>query len=151
MEATFRSASELDSDRIAEIYLTCRKQFLPYAPLAHSDEEIRRWTKQTLIPGGGVTVAVVNDTIVGFLAVSSDDSYGWIDQVYLDPSMTGSGLGSALVELAKTQVAPPVRLYTFQRNEGARRFYRRHGFREVELTDGSSNEEKTPDVLMEWP
>lgn len=151
MHVTFRAATEADALRIAEIYLNSRKQFLPYAPLAHTDDEIREWTAQVLIPSGRVTVAVDNGSIVGFLAVSNDNSYGWIDQIYLDPSVTGAGLGSDLVKLAKNQVAPPIRLYTFQQNEAARRFYRRHGFREIELTDGSGNEEKTPDVLLEWP
>jgi len=40
--------------------------------------------------------------------------------------------------------------WVFQRNEGARRFYERHGCRLVELTDGSGNEEKEPDALYEW-
>jgi len=151
MNITFRNARDIDAERVAEIYLSSRKRFLPYAPLAHTDEEIRCWARQILIPTDGVTLAIAHDTVIGFLAVSHDDTHGWIDQLYLEPSALGSGLGSAFLELAKTQIAPPIRLYTFQENEGARRFYRRHGFREIELTDGSSNEEKTPDVLMEWP
>ena len=42
-------------------------------------------------------------------------------------------------------------LWTFQVNVGARRFYERHGFRAVELTDGSANEEHEPDVRYVWP
>ena len=38
----------------------------------------------------------------------------------------------------------------FQKNEGARRFYERHGFRLVRLTDGDGNMEKEPDALYEW-
>jgi GNAT superfamily N-acetyltransferase len=151
MQVVLTSASKCDADRIAEIYLASRKQFLSYAPLAHTDDEIRTWIRQTLLPSGGLTKAVANDSIVGFLAISHDQLHGWIDQLYLVPSATGSGLGSTFVERAKMQLGPPIRLYTFQANEGARRFYLRHGFREIELTDGSGNEEKTPDVLMEWP
>jgi hypothetical protein len=32
----------------------------------------------------------------------------------------------------------------------ARRFYERHGLRAVRFTDGTGNEEKTPDALYEW-
>jgi len=39
-------------------------------------------------------------------------------------------------------------LYTFARNEGARRFYERHGFRAIAF--GQENEENEPDVLYEW-
>lgn len=42
-----------------------------------------------------------------------------------------------------------VRLYTFQAHRSARRFYERHGFVAIELTDGSGNEERIPDVLYE--
>lgn len=151
MPVIFRKATESDAEQVAAIYLAARRQFLPYAPLAHTDEEVRTWVWQTLVPSGGVTVAVVDDAIVGFLAVSRDHFHGWLDHLYLAPSTVGSGLGSALLDLAKAQLGAPVRVYTFQENEGARRFYRRHGFREIELTDGSMNEEGTPDVLMEWP
>jgi hypothetical protein len=43
-----------------------------------------------------------------------------------------------------------VRLWTFQKNAAAIRFYLAHGFREVERTDGSRNEEREPDILLEW-
>lgn len=151
MQIIFRKAEKKDSEEISEIFLTSRKKFLSYAPLAHTDEEVRLWIRQTLVPSGGVTVAVAKGTIAGFLAVSHHGSHGWVDHLYLAPSATGSGLGTALLELAKTQLPHPIRLWTFQENEGSRRFYRRHGFREIEFTDGSNNEEKTADVLMEWP
>jgi hypothetical protein len=38
----------------------------------------------------------------------------------------------------------------FQRNEQARRFYEHRGFRFVELTDGSANAERMPDVRYRW-
>ena len=151
MQVRFRGAQLVDAERIACIYVTSRKRPIPYAGLVHTDEAILSWIKQALIPQGGVTVAIVESHIQGFLVVSRSAPFGWIDQLYVDPTSVGLGLGSALVELAKTQVGPPLRVYTFQQNESARRFYRHHGFREIELTDGSANEEKTPDVLMEWP
>jgi hypothetical protein len=43
----------------------------------------------------------------------------------------------------------PTRVYTFQANSGARRFYERHGFAAIQLTDGQGNEEHCPDVLYE--
>jgi hypothetical protein len=42
-----------------------------------------------------------------------------------------------------------LRLYTFQCNQGARRFYERHGFIAVAFGDGSSNEEGEPDIRYE--
>lgn len=150
MQVTLRQATVADEDHVADIYLASRKQYLPYAPLAHTDEAVRTWISSQLIPTGGVTVAVSEDLVVGFLAVSKDNLYGWIDHLYLDPSTVGMGVGSILVEHAKVILGAPIRLYTFQENVDARRFYTRHGFKEIELTDGALNEEKVPDVLLEW-
>jgi putative acetyltransferase len=43
-----------------------------------------------------------------------------------------------------------VRLWTFQVNARSRAFYRRQGFVEALFTDGAANEEKQPDVMLEW-
>lgn len=43
----------------------------------------------------------------------------------------------------------PLRLYTFQANHGAMRFYERHDFLAIAFTDGQANEERCPDVLYE--
>lgn len=151
MDTSFRIATEHDSERIADIYLASRKRYLSYAPLAHTDSAVRSWIRYQLIPTGNVTIVSVDGSVRGFLAVSKDSSYGWIDHVYLDPSAVGMGLGSLLLREAKSLLGAPIRLYTFQQNQGARRFYRKHEFREIEYSDGALNEERTPDVLMEWP
>lgn len=134
-----------------DIYLTSRKRYISYAPLAHTDEAVRLWIKQQLVPTGNVTVALFEGSVVGFVAISRQEPHGWIDHLYLDPKAVGVGVGSLLLSRAMRLLGSPIRLYTFQQNDGARRFYRRHGFREIEFSDGALNEEKTPDVLLEWP
>ena len=42
-----------------------------------------------------------------------------------------------------------LRLWTFESNLGAQRFYERHGFRPIERTAGD-NEEGAPDILYVW-
>jgi GNAT superfamily N-acetyltransferase len=150
VETVFRAATAADAARVAEVYLASRKAFLPYAPLAHSDADVRRWVADVLIPAGGVIVAVERGEIVGMMALSRDGERGWIEQLYLDPSAVARGLGAALLERAKRELGAPIRLYTFQANAGARRFYERHGFRALAFGDGSGNEEGCPDVLYEW-
>jgi GNAT superfamily N-acetyltransferase len=150
-ELKFRTATGEDAEHILSIYLASRKQCLSYAPLAHTDEQVRTWVREILIPSGGVTVGIIDDTIVGFIATSRAESHTWLDQLYVNPSFIGTGVGSALLRFSQTQLTCPIRLYTFQQNERARRFYLRHGFREIEFTDGSANEERVPDILMEWP
>ena len=110
----------------------------------------RVWIAGVLIPAGGVSVAVQGNEIVGMMALARDEGVGWIDQMYLHPEAVGRGLGSQLLERAKQQLDAPIRLYTFQANELARRFYERHGFIARAYSDGSENEERCPDVLYEW-
>jgi len=59
------------------------------------------------------------------------------------------GIGSLLLGCAKEEM-DEIRLWTFQRNAGARAFYQRHGFTAEEETDGTDNEEREPDVLYHW-
>lgn len=145
----FRQATVEDAAEVAEIYLTSRKTYLPYAPLAHSDEEVRGWIKNMLIPSGRVEVALRDKKILGMSATSFDERYSWIDQLYIRPNSVGSGIGTVMLERALLDLDRPVRLYTFQENVGARRFYERHGFEAITFGDGTGNEEGTPDVLYE--
>ncbi len=152
-DATFRRAVASDAEEIAAVYLASRRAFVAFAPLAHSADEVRLWVAEELIPGGGVTVATRGageGPVIGMLAVSRGDDAGWIDQLYLLPSAVRRGLGAQLLDQAKAALGSPIRLYTFQENSGARRFYERHGFRAIAFGDGSGNEENCPDVLYEW-
>ena len=151
-DAVIRPATPADAQGVADVYLASRKTFLVFAPLAHSDDEVRAWVTSVLIPSGGVTVAVQKDVeeLVGMMALSHDGRSGWIDHIYLTPPAVGQGLGARFMSLAKERLGSPIRLYTFQDNVGARRFYERHGFRVLELGDGSANEERCPDMLYEW-
>lgn len=149
-ETVLRAASDGDAAAVAELLMASRHAFLPYAPMAHSPSDIHRWVQHTLIPGGGVTLACVGENIAGVLAVAQEEGIAWIDQLYLLPAFVGQGLGTRLLQHALDALPRPVRLYTFQANAAARRFYERHGFVAIALTDGSTNEERCPDVLYEW-
>lgn len=145
-----------DADSVADVYLRSRKELVACAPLVHSDEEVRGWIRRHLIPAGRTTVAVIDDQVVGLLAVSTGaDSRGWIEQLYVRPDWVGRGVGTRLLDRAKQDLAPPIRLYTFQHNtfqhnQPARSFYERRGFQGIAFGDGSGNEERCPDVLYEW-
>lgn len=150
VKVTIRPATANDAAAVAEVYLRSRKTFLPYAPLAHSDDEVRAWVWDILIPGGNVTVVDDHGIILGMLVTGYHQGVAWIDQLYLDPAAVGQGIGTRLLLHALAHLPPPVRLYTFQANAGARRFYERNGFIALEFTNGQGNEEKCPDVLYEW-
>lgn len=145
-----RAATVDDADALADVYLRSRKELVACAPLVHSDEAIRDWIRRHLIPEGRTTVAVADGRVIGFLAISKATECGWIDQLYLLPESVERGIGTRLLEVAKSKLIPPIRLYTFQCNERARCFYERRGFQAIGFGDGSGNEEKCPDILYEW-
>ena len=83
--------------------------------------------------------------VVGFMAQKSD----WIDQLYIDSSVHRMGLGRRFIELAKGHSPYKLQCYSFEKNVIAREFYKKNGFREVK-SGGLENEERLPDVLLEW-
>ncbi len=149
-DVQIRSATIADAEAVSEVYLASRKEFLSFAPLVHTDTDVRRWIRGELIPTGRVTVAIQSDKVVGMMALSDHGKVGWIDQLYLHPCAVGRGIGTQLLERAKSAMGTPIRLYTFQANTEARRFHQRHGFQAIAVSDGSGNEEHCPDVLYEW-
>lgn len=146
----FRLATQADAEAVAQVYLTSRKKFVSFAPVAHSDEAVFQWIRDTLIPTNQVTAVEKDGKIIGMMALSTDGETGWIDQLYLHPDVVGCGIGTQLVEQAKAELGSPIQLYTFQENQVASRFYERNGFKTIQYGDGSGNEEKCPDVLYEW-
>lgn len=150
MPVTVRSAVVADSSAVAQVLCESRRQHLPYAPMAHTDNEVRGWLAEVLLPAGGVYVAESGHQAVAMLAVSTMGEADWIDHLYVRPGWTGQGIGALLLSVAHARLKPPVRLYTFQANSGARRFYERNGYQAVAFTDGHDNEERCPDVLYEW-
>ena len=149
MSVALRTATAEDARHAAEVLLSSRKAFLPYAPSVHTDAEVHRWVREVLIPSGGVTVACAGTLVVGVLATARESGVSWVNQLYIAPSHVGQGIGSRLLGHALASLPLPVRLYTFQANTRARSFYQRHGFKAVAFSDGSANEEHCPDVLYE--
>ena len=94
----------------------------------------------------------VNRRMPAFRPRPPDKDGAWLMQLYVKPGWTGRGIGTNLLREALADAAfatPVLRLYTFSRNEGARRFYERHGFVAVAFGDGSGNQEGEPDVRYE--
>jgi len=148
-----RAAWPEEAAQVADVLLAARALHLPYAPMAHTAAEVHEWVSKVLLPAGGVRVIVARGAVRAMGAHGVDNGVGWIEQLYVAPGFNGQGLGSALLQRALAELhaagAHPVRLWCFQANTGARRFYERHGFVAVDFTDGRGNEEGCPDVLYE--
>jgi GNAT superfamily N-acetyltransferase len=149
-DASLAAAALADAAAVADVYLRSRKELVACAPLAHSDEDVRKWIRTRLIPAGRTTVAVVEGHVVGLLTISTGADAGWIEHLYVLPTRVGRGIGTRLLALARQRLPAPIRLYTFQENHRARRFYESRGFRASAFGDGSGNEEQCPDILYEW-
>ncbi|MFM2073065.1 MAG: hypothetical protein RLZZ623_3329 [Actinomycetota bacterium] len=150
-EATLRAARQGDAAGCSSVYLRSRRFALPSVPVVHSDSEVRRWMADEMVGRVDMTVAEVDGVIVGLMVIDTTTAgRGWIEQLYLDPSWIGRGLGMRFLELAQRRCPDELQLWTFAVNEAARRFYARAGFHEEEHTDGAANEERAPDVRLRW-
>lgn len=137
-------ARDSDSDRIARFYRAVAGAEWPFL-VPHTPDEDRAFFARCL---ADCTVWLAEDAdgvLTGFCAARA----GWIDHLFVAHARQGEGIGQALLA-ASLKRRRRVRLWTFQRNTRSRAFYARQGFLEVRLTDGSHNEEREPDVLLEW-
>ena|SRR5438067_2346748 len=150
MDVIIRRATSSDAEEVTRLYVRARcvgstAETIP--PLVHHDDEVRSWVTHVVIPRLDCWLAErASGTLVGMLVLEAN----WIDQLYVDPDLTRAGIGSGLMAVAKRERPAGLRLWTFVSNDGAQRFYVRHGFLEVERTDGRRNEEGSPDIQYEW-
>jgi len=143
---TLRRATRADAVTLADIHIAARATAMPWLRVVHSAEETHWWMTQVVVPRLEVWVADRAGDALGFLALQDE----WVEQLYVEPSAWRIGAGSMLLEHAKLRRPNGLKLWTFQRNALARAFYRKHCFTEQRETDGCANEEREPDVLLEW-
>jgi GNAT superfamily N-acetyltransferase len=141
-----RRATSDDAAVVAEIFLASFHATYDF-PLAHSDDDVRGWVRDHLIPEAETWVADEDGHVAGMMVVEP----GLLEQLYVAPDRLGRGIGRRLLDLAKDRSPDGLSLWTFQVNDRARRFYERNGFQAVEIGDGSTNEERQPDVRYAWP
>jgi len=135
------------ADDVEEIVAIFERSFatLDFLPHLHTHEENLAFLAG-VVEQQDVWVAERDGCAAGFLALDADLGTFF----YVDPEVHGEGVGTALFENAQRVRPAGFSFWVFQQNEKARRFYERRGCVAVEFTDGSGNEEKTPDVRYEW-
>ena len=88
---------------------------------------------------------------VAYVAQSTED-YAVLHQLYVDPSRTGQGVGAALLTecFEAFPEAKAFRLEVDSQSAGAKRFYERHGFREISRTENCGKDGSgMPAIVME--
>lgn len=147
-EAVLRPALAQDAREVAEVHLRARTAaaragHMP--PGIHTDDEVRAWLAGRLAVDE-VWVAEVDGAVAAYARFTGT----WLDDLYVDPDRQGQGLGSALLALVASLRPDGFGLWVFEANVPAQRFYARHDLVVTERTDGSGNEERAPDLRMEW-
>ena len=135
-----------DMAGLARLHRQTVRISLPFLPELHTPREDFAYFSEILFPKAQFWLA--EDEIgeaLGYIAFRPD----FIEHLFVRPASQGAGVGPRLLEKAMDG-ARELSLWTFQANTRARRFYERHGFVAVTLTDGADNEEKLPDVLYRW-
>jgi ribosomal protein S18 acetylase RimI-like enzyme len=138
-----RRATAADAAEVSRVFVAARDE-MTYLP--RIVDEHRPLLGGWFLERGPIFVAEEGGAVVGFSGIKD----GEVTHLYVDPAWQDRGIGTRLLEHAKAESDGRLFLWVFQKNEGARRFYERHGFRLAELTDGSENMEREPDARYEW-
>ena len=112
----------------------------------HPLPEQLRYLEEKVVPESRVLVVlgVTTLAVVGFMAATPES----ISQLYVHVNYQGKGAGSMLVGIAKQHSGGRLRLFTFEANKSAQRFYERHGFKVV--ARGFEKEWQLADIEYEW-
>jgi GNAT superfamily N-acetyltransferase/chorismate mutase len=147
-ELALRPATAADLPALADIHLAARRTAGDaFPPGVHSDDEVRGWVSGWDLTTYDVWLATRDGQVAGY----SRSTPTWLDDLYVHPDHQGNGVGSALFETVTAHHPDGFCLWVFESNAPARAFYRRHGCLELERTDGSGNEERSPDIRVAWP
>jgi putative acetyltransferase len=139
-----RRARPEDAEAVVSIFRESRAEAMPWLPVLHTREQDVAFFHRAL--AGEAHVFELNSAVAGFIVLRAD----LLDALYVAPGLQGRGVGSALFRWAQEARPGGFRLWVFQENRGARRFYEVRGCRLIRETDGEGNQERTPDALYEW-
>lgn len=115
-----------------------------WMPRLHTTKSITSHYRDTVFIKRIATVAETDGEVLGLLALD-----GGTDEITaLFVKLRGRGIGTTLLQAAKTG-RDQLSMWMFQANNGARRFYARHGFAYLKRTNGE-NEEALTDIRLGW-
>jgi len=111
----------------------------------YTHEENVRHFRDVIAREAEVWLAIEEGGVVGLLALADHR----IDQLFVEPRDQGRGVGTTLLDKANELAPGGLTLFTHQRNERARAFYERRGFRASRF-GMSPAPESEPDVEYTW-
>lgn len=144
--ADLRPATESDFECIATIWHASASRPGVGPPTMPSLSDLRERVDLEIASGWSVTLAVRQDTILGFVATKPAARI--LDQLFVTPDAIGSGIGKLLFEQARRDMPSGFALHTAATNRTARTFYERAG---MVLTRSAAHPRTGhPIVWYEW-
>lgn len=142
-----RTYREADFDRLVARWHETNQVSFPYLETErrHTLDDARSFFRRRILAECAVFVAEEDGTLLGLIALAGD----WIRHLSVFPEHQRRGVGSRLLQTAKDRARRELRLYTFQRNRPARRFYEERGFQAVAFGTSPAPENE-PDVEYLW-
>jgi GNAT superfamily N-acetyltransferase len=136
-----------DFDAVTILWRISREKSLPEFQMmkGYFFYQDRDYFQYHVLPNNQVWVAEADQCPAAFMAINKD----FIDQLYIHPNYWRQGLGTALLNFARTLSPEHLWLYTLQVNVNARAFYEKNGFI-VEKLGISPPPESEPDVEYHW-
>jgi ribosomal protein S18 acetylase RimI-like enzyme len=130
MALTFRKAMSSERDEVERLL---RAAFTPYVRALGRELSAAGYARLPAeLERGDIYVALEADRVVGVVRTEPSDDGLFIDQIGVDPTRQGAGVGSWLLgrieEVARLSGARGMSLYTAEMMEHLVRLYRRHGF-----------------------
>lgn len=142
-----RNATKADLDAIADVWWESSRS-ADGAPADHPGvEQLRERIDDEVARDWRLTVAVQNGRIVGFLALKPQVAI--LDQLFVLPAAQRSGIGRALLDRAKAELAAGFTLRTLADNRAARRFYEHQGL--TLALEGKHPRLGYPVCFYRWP
>lgn len=127
---TIRGATEADRPALRGIYRRSRTHAFPWRdPAGFSESDFDRDTE-----GERIWVAELEDAIAGFASLWEPEAF--LHCLFVDPTLIGRGIGSALLDAALAAAIKPPTLKCNTRNVAARDFYLARGWTIAEDGEG---------------
>ena len=143
MSFELRPARLTDADQVGKILSAFTDEY-SWISRVHSLQELIE-SATDMIERNWVTIGQKNGTFVGFSALN----HQIIHSLYLLKSMRRQGFGSAFIKQMKKENSRLI-AWTFEANQHATQFYLKNGFMEIDRNNGEGNDEKLPEIQLEW-
>ncbi|WP_339885976.1 N-acetyltransferase [Vreelandella maris] len=136
-----REYREADIEHILDIWLSASIKAHSFARSEYWQSKVSEM-RDVYIPAAETFVYEADEQIAGFYCLYGDT----LAAVFVSPSLQGNGIGSALIEDAKSRRSC-LQLSVYSQNAPSISFYKQHGF----ISIGEQIDEQTgqPEFIME--